>query len=596
MPLARLLRHPGAPPRVRLEPDRPTRAARVELAAPVAFARRLAVAALASFAAGVALALIAVLAGMALAGPARATPDVDAVPGTTPFATVDLGTREGTRQVAGTWRFHDARIEEVAFRSPGPDRKPSGPPNRTYDVTPHAGAAGFDDSGWEAIDPTTLAARRSTGRVCFAWYRLSLTVPGRVGGVDPTGATLVFEVTVDDYAEVWVDGVLPRRLGQRGGSMVAGWNAPNRVVIGRDVRPGQRVSIAVFAMNGPLSDAPENFIWVRSASLEFHRPLAAAPAVAVEARVDRRDPGLDRIVPRDLVVEKLADGFAFGEGPVWVPGEGLLFSDPNTNVIYRYGRDGVTGVYRRHSGYQGADVARLGQPGSNGLTLDREGRLTIAEHGNRRISRLEHDGRLTVLADRFDGRRLNSPNDLVYGPDGGLWFTDPPFGLPRFHDDPDREQAAFGVYRLGADGRLTLASAELRGPNGIGFSPDGRYLYVANWDEAKKIVMRWEVRSGGTLANGRTFFDMTGAPGEEALDGLKVDRRGNLYVSGPGGVWILSPQGRHLGTLVLPELPANFAWGDDDGRTLYMTARTGLYRARLLVPGTRPEPVALGGR
>lgn len=548
----------------------------------------------AAAAAAAALAALLALAAGPRAG--RAAPDVDAVPAGPPFAAVDLGTREGAALVGGTWRYHDAAVVGTDFHAPGADRKPSGPPNRTGDISPRAGAADWDDSGWEALDPTTLDARRSTGRVCFAWYRIAVTVPERVGGEDPTGSTLVFETVVDDYAEVWVDGALPRRLGQSGGSLVAGWNRPNRLVVGRDVRPGQRFHIAVFAMNGPVSDPPANYIWIRSARLEFHRPLPAPPPLAVAARVERLDPALDAIVPRDLRVEKLADGFGFGEGPVWIPGRGLAFSDPNTNVIYLRDLAGRIGVLRRDSGYDGPDVGRLGQPGSNGLTLDREGRLVVCEHGNRRVTRLEPDGRVTVLADRFEGRRLNSPNDLVHAPDGSLWFTDPPFGLPGFHDDPAREQPAFGVYRLGPDGTIARASAELRGPNGIGFSPDGRTLYVANWDEHRKIVMRWDVRADGSLENGRTFFDMTAAPGEEALDGLKVDRRGNLYVSGPGGVWILSPRGRHLGTLVLPELPANFAWGDDDGRTLYMTARTGLYRVRLGVPGSRPEPVALGAR
>jgi gluconolactonase len=244
-------------------------------------------------------------------------------------------------------------------------------------------------------------------------------------------------------------------------------------------------------------------------------------------------------------------------------------------------------VFRAKSGYRGVDIGEYRQPGSNGLTLDREGRVTINEHGNRRVTRLEKNGTLTVLADRYEGRRLNSPNDLVYKSDGALYFTDPPFGLPRFHDDPRRELPFAGVFRY-ADGRLHLLAADLEGPNGIAFSPGERYLYVTNWDVKKKVVMRYEVTPDGGLANGRVFFDMTGAPGEEALDGLKLDQRGNLYVSGPGGLWILSPEGRHLGTIRMPELPANFAWGDDDGRTLYLTARTALYRVRLGIPGVRP--------
>jgi gluconolactonase len=167
------------------------------------------------------------------------------------------------------------------------------------------------------------------------------------------------------------------------------------------------------------------------------------------------------------------------------------------------------------------------------------------------------------------------------------YFTDPPFGVPKFHGDRRKELPYSGVFRY-ADGTLQLLSTDLTGPNGIAFSPDERYLYVTNWDVRKKVVMRYEVRPDGTLASGRVFFDMTDAPGKEALDGRKVDQRGNLYVSGPGSAWIISPEGKHLGTIKAPELPANFAWGDDDGRTLYMTARTGLYRIRLNIPGVRP--------
>jgi gluconolactonase len=265
----------------------------------------------------------------------------------------------------------------------------------------------------------------------------------------------------------------------------------------------------------------------------------------------------------------------------------LLFSDPNSNRIYKYTSDGKLSVFREKSGYAGADIAEYGQPGSNGLTLDSEGRLTINEHGNRRVVRLEKNGEVTVLADRYQGKRLNSPNDLVYRSDGALYFTDPPFGLPRFFEDQRKELSFSGVFCL-FKGELKLVSKDFTGPNGLAFSPDEKYLYVGNWDEKKKIVMRYEVQPDGSLENGQVFFDMTGAPGEDALDGLKVDRMGNVYVSGPGGIWILSPAGRHLGTIIAPMHPHNFAWGDEDGRTLYLCARSGLYRMRLNIPGIRP--------
>jgi len=295
------------------------------------------------------------------------------------------------------------------------------------------------------------------------------------------------------------------------------------------------------------------------------------------------------------VIEKLADGFLFTEGPVWHPDGYLLFSDPNANTIYRWSAaDGVS-IYRTKSGYAGADVAEYGQPGSNGLTLDAAARLTIAEHGRRRISRLEKNGVVTVLAERYEGRRLNSPNDLVYRSDGALYFTDPPFGLPRFFDDPRKELATSGVFLL-KDGRLRRVAEELTGPNGIAFSPDERFLYVSNWDKDRKVVLRYAVAPDGTLSSPSVFFDVTTLPGDEALDGVKVDSEGHVFVSAPGGVWILAPDGRHLGTLRVEERPANFAWGDADGRTLYMTAHTGLYRVRLSVPGTRPPLVARASR
>jgi gluconolactonase len=529
------------------------------------------------------------LAGGASQAAAQVTQDA---PAGRPAAIVDLATEEGVRLVQGQWRYSDVRIVEVDHRAPGPDLRPSGSPNRTYDIAPHAGAADFDDSGWAVLPAAQLETRTGNGRLGFAWYRIKVTIPDRVGPFDPTGSTVVFEIVVDDYAELWVNGNLPIVLGQTGGALIKGFNAPNRVVLARDVRPGQQFQLAVFAINGPLSDPPGNFIWVRSATLDFYQPGQAGRVQEVRTEILRQDPALDAILAPSTKIEKLADGFLFTEGPVWVPRTGaapgyLLFSDPNANAIYRWSPDGQVSIFRTKSGYAGVDVGEYGQPGANGLTLDREGRLTINQHGNRRVVRLEKTGALTVLADRYQGKRLNSPNDLVYRSDGALYFTDPPFGLPKFFDDPRRELAFSGVFCL-INGELKLVSTDLTGPNGLAFSPDERYLYVGNWDPRKKVVMRYEVRPDGGLANGQVFFDMTGAPGEDALDGIKVDQGGNLYVSGPGGLWILSAQGKHLGTLRGPEHPHNLAWGDDDGRTLYLTAQTGLYRIRLSVAGVRP--------
>jgi gluconolactonase len=497
-----------------------------------------------------------------------------------PDAVIDLRTSEGVELVRGQWRYRDARLIEVQSRAPGPDLRASGEPVNALDVAPHAGGGEFDDSEWNKIAPAALEARRSTGRLSFNWYRINITIPERVGSFDTTGSTVIFEVVVDDYSEVWVDGYLPRSLGQTGSGLVKGFNAPNRVVLTRNARPNQQIQLAVFGANAPLSEPPSNFIWIRSATLDFFK--ASAPTTD-EVRVIRNDPAIDSIVPANLKAERLAEGFLFTEGPVWVPDGYLLFSDPNANAIYRWSENDGLSIFRTKSGYTGFDIGDYRQPGSNGLALDGEGRVTINEHGNRRVTRLEKTGALTILADRFEGKRLNSPNDLVYKSDGSLYFTDPPFGLPKLSDDPRKELAFTGVFRVAA-GRLELLGTDLSGPNGLAFSPDEKYLYVGNWDEKKKVVMRYEVNDDGSLSAGTVFFDMTNAPGEDAIDGVKVDQHGNVYVSGPAGLWILSREGKHLGTIITPEHPHNFAWGDD-GRSLYVTARSTLYRLRLRVSG-----------
>jgi gluconolactonase len=330
---------------------------------------------------------------------------------------------------------------------------------------------------------------------------------------------------------------------------------------------------------------------MRYAKLEFHKisagPIAVAPH-EVNVDVIRNDPAIDAIVPLNPKLFKLAEGFQFTEGPIWVKPGYLLFSDPNANTIYKYEPEGKLSVFKTNSGYSGTDVAEYGQPGSNGLTVDLQGRLTINEHGNRRVTRVERDGRVSVLADKLDGKRLNSPNDLVYRSDGALFFTDPPFGLPKFYDDARKELPYSGVFSL-KDGTLKLISKDLKGPNGIAFSPDEKYLYVGNWDPEKKVVNRYEIDAQGNASKGQIFFDMTNAPGEDAIDGIKVDQKGNLYVCGPGGIWILSPEGRHLGTIKTPKNPHNLAWGGADGKMLYITAQNTLYRMPLNIPGLRPH-------
>jgi gluconolactonase len=508
-----------------------------------------------------------------------------------PDAVVDLQTDAGAALVGGEWRYADARVEEIDFVDVADHLGPGEVPNRTYDVLPHAEAIDFDDSGWRVLAPAETMLRLGHGRVSFNWYRIELTLPERVGDVDVTGSTVVFEVAVDDAAEVWVNGELPFAIGDSGGPVVAGFNAPNRVILTRDARPGERFQLAVFGINGPISASPHNYIWMRTATLEVYAGGRTPVAFEAELSIERASPGLDGIVPDDARLEQIAAGFEFTEGPVWSAADGaLLFSSPNTNVIYRWtpGTGAVT-VFNANSGYTGVDIGRFGQPGSNGLTFDPDGRLVMCQHGNRRVLRVEPHGNTTVLADRFEGGRLNSPNDLVCRSDGSVYFTDPPFGLPEMFDDPDRELGFSGVFRIAPDGAVSLLDDSLTGPNGIAFSPDEKHLYVGNWDPERKIVKRYEVSESGDVSNGEVFFDMTGAPGEDAIDGIKVDQAGNLYVCGPGGIWVLSSDGEHHGTLELPEDPHNLAWGDEDARTLYVTALTGVYRIRLGIPGIRPS-------
>lgn len=304
--------------------------------------------------------------------------------------------------------------------------------------------------------------------------------------------------------------------------------------------------------------------------------------------VEKMDPGLDQIVPAGVTYEKLGGGFDFTEGPVWVNTGGyLLFSDIPRNTIYKWTPGGTATEFRKPSGYDGTDAPAGAFIGSNGLTLDKEGRLTICQHGNGRVVRVEADGKLTMLADKFEGKRLNSPNDAVYKSDGALYFTDPPYGFPKQDDDPKKELKFNGVYRL-AGGKLTLLYRELKRPNGIAFSPDEKSIYVGNSDEKRKIWMKFDVTADGGIANGKVIHDATADTADGLPDGLKVDKQGNLYATGPGGIHVFSGEGKPLGKLVFPEIPANLHWGDADGKTLYVTARTGLYKTRLNIEGIRP--------
>lgn len=291
---------------------------------------------------------------------------------------------------------------------------------------------------------------------------------------------------------------------------------------------------------------------------------------AVPSFVVAKSPMIWDIVPRDARIEKLAGDFRFTEGPVWNRSGFLLFSDIPANTIYKWHPSGTVTTFRTPSG------------NSNGLTYDRQRRLIACEHSNRRVTRTEKDGTVTVLADRYNGKRLNSPNDVVVKSDGSIYFTDPPYGI-----SPDQqEQEVNGVYRLSPKGELTLLVSDFDRPNGLAFSPDEKRLYIADSSNRSHIRV-FDLKPDGTLENGRVFATLK--TGEEGVpDGMKVDTKGNLYSTGPAGVWIFSPDGTHLGTIRFPEVPANCAFGGRDGRWLFVTARTGLYRIRLKVPGIRP--------
>ena len=310
--------------------------------------------------------------------------------------------------------------------------------------------------------------------------------------------------------------------------------------------------------------------------------------------IERADPALDDLISQDTPIEKLAEGFDWSEGPVWMPGGYLLFSDVPMNTIFKWDAKTGVSIYLQLTGYTGS-APRGGEPGSNGLTRDDEGRLIVCQHGDRRVARLEN-GRFVTVANRYEGKRFNSPNDAVVKSNGDIYFTDPPYGLVKNVDDPAKEIPFQGVYRVSAkDGTVTLLTSEVTRPNGLAFSPDESILYVASSDPQKAIWMAYPVNGDGTLGAGRVFFDATDlAKGRKGLpDGLKVDQLGNLWATGPGGVLIISSQGKHLGTLATGEATANCAWGED-GSTLYITADMYLCRVRTKVKGagfTASEPV-----
>jgi len=329
--------------------------------------------------------------------------------------------------------------------------------------------------------------------------------------------------------------------------------------------------------------------------------LATLVASAFSQDVQKLDPALDSLISSDAKLERVATGFSkWTEGPVWTRSGSLLFAEIPANNIDQWVPGKGASVFIHPSGYEGSEPYQGPEPGSNGMTLDADGRVSVAGHARRNVWRLESvdpKAQITILADSYQGKKLNSPNDLVYKSDGSLYFTDPPYGLPTQGDrDPLKELQVNGVYRIpgarqqkpGAPpdrDKLQLVIKDLGRPNGLALSPDEKFLYVA--ESGTKVWMRYHVQADGSVTDGAVFLDPSGDPAKGVPDGLRLDKKGNIYSSGPGGVWIITPEAKHIGTIKVPEVVSNVAWGDKDGKTLYITGSTSIYRIRTKASGLR---------
>ena len=356
--------------------------------------------------------------------------------------------------------------------------------------------------------------------------------------------------------------------------------------------------IAIFGAAALLAAA----ICFGTAAQTSEAGIHSAPA-KTPAAVERLDPAVNALVPEHPLLERVATGFKWTEGPLWLPTNRLIFAEIPSNSIRIFTPGAGVSIFMQPSGYKGATPYGGPEPGSNAMTLDATGRLTVAGHAQRdvwRLERLDAHAPVTLLADSYQGKKLNSPNDLVYKSDGSLYFTDPPYGLRTQSDtDPEKQLQVSGVYRIpGASSQkpgteparpaLQLLIKDLPRPNGIAFSPDEKYLYVDN-SEPKMFWMRYTVKADGTLTSPKLLCEAGTYSHHGAPDGLKIDQQGNIYSAGPGGVWILSPDGKHLGTIDTPGPVGNVAWGGEDHKTLYIASGPDLYRIALKVQGTYPH-------
>ena len=315
---------------------------------------------------------------------------------------------------------------------------------------------------------------------------------------------------------------------------------------------------------------------------------------ATIGQIVRADPSINQLIPANAKIDIIASGFGHLEGPVWVKARNadsssyLLVNDTKAQTTYKWSLNNGLSKFIEHNGYTG-QLPYSEEPGSNGMTVDRQGRLIVCDHGDRRIAMLplNRKGGKRTLTDNFQGKRYNSPNDVIAHSTGNLYFTDPPYGLPKQENDPTRETPVNGVYRLAPDGDVTLLIKDMTYPNGLAFSPDAKTLYVAQSDSLKPLIMAFPVLENGDVGKGRVFFDASTLPKfrpKEVLDGLKIDSQGNCWIAGPGGVLVISSAGKLLGRIDTGELISNLAWGDD-GTTLYIASSMFLCRIKITVKG-----------
>jgi gluconolactonase len=319
----------------------------------------------------------------------------------------------------------------------------------------------------------------------------------------------------------------------------------------------------------------------------------SAPAASNESKAPvnpnlvRMDSAFDQLLAADAKIDKVATGFQFLEGPLWRSGN-LWFSELMGNILYQTTLDGKVTPLLNPGGDDRKDPPKGGYIGPNGMAVAPNGNVVVCQHGNRRIVELSPDMKVKVLVERSaDGKHLNSPNDVVYTPDGSLYFTDPPYGLPKANDDPAKEEPYNGVYRF-KDGKAVAIIKDVAMPNGIAFSPDFKVLYISNSDNKQRLWMRYDVKADGTVNNGRVFADASSSPDMGVPDGMRVDSTGNVYATGPGGIWVFSPDGKHLGTIKTPESASNLTFGDADSKTIYITATTSVYKMRVNIAGGKP--------